>query len=284
MKIDCQWIEQNMEAFFCERLSVEENTQVLRHLETCTGCRDAVAELRSVDPLIKQLFRRELAVARAPRRLRWSALVPAAAVTLAALVAIVVALGPPPKVSVPLMSSQPSASAVIATNPPELPAIPKASTDAGQERAKPEPIAPEDAMRPATAQPPADTVNSRLEFVVTDPAGYSRTLHDYRGHILIFGVWSGKQPKTVAAVERIYQTFGPNTKLRILGVANQRQPKPSIATFPIVYNQGSTLLGVKESEFAVVSEDGTVGFRGSLLQDPNAVVASIRSVLSKINP
>jgi hypothetical protein len=109
-------------------------------------------------------------------------------------------------------------------------------------------------------------------------------LKDYLGHVLIFGVWTGKQPRTVANLERVYQTFGPNPKLRILGIANQRQQKPATATFPIVFNQGSRLLGANESEFFIVDGKGTVRARGSLLQDGNVVVASIRSALAKINP
>jgi hypothetical protein len=290
MNIDCQWIHNNLEAFFCERLTVEENSLALRHIESCETCRRAVDELRSVDPLIKQLFNNELMVARAPRRFRWSVPLGVAATGVAAIIAIVALRAPQQPVSPLQVSSLPSPAAV-ATTSPESPSIPKVSTIT-QDRTKPQPVAPDNTTAPAIrTSPPSkggEIVNDKNDaapgFLVTDPAGYSRTLNDYRGYTLIFSVWSGKQPETVSNMERLYQTFGPDTKLRILGVATQPQSKPKIATFPIVYNQGSTLLGAKEAEVLIVDKQGAVRGRGSLLGDPNAVISFIRSVLSKINP
>jgi hypothetical protein len=286
MNIDCRWIQDNLEAFFCERLSAEENALALRHIESCQRCRQSVDELRSVDPLIKNLFQQELAVARAPRRVRWSVPVGAAATAVAAIIAVAVFRTPQPVLPPPALSSIPAPAVVASTTP--APSVPKISNTAVQDRTKPQPVEPDNVATPAVrATPPkAGEISGNNaaapEFVVTDPAGYSRTLRDYRGYTLIFGIWTGKQPKTVANMERVYQTFGPNTKLRILGVANQRQAKPKIATFPIVYNQGSNLLGAKEGEYMIVDGQGTLRARGSLLQDPNAIIASIRTALAKV--
>ena len=181
------------------------------------------------------------------------------------------------------MTVNPVPPVVATSTEAPVPAVPKLSTSAPQERAKPQPAAPDPAIpNVANAVAPAAADDTRPDFLVTDAAGYSRTLKDYRGYILIFGVWNGKQPRTVASLERVYQTFGPNTKLRILGVANEHQLKPPTATFPIVYNQGSTLLGAKESEFLIVEAGGTVRARGSLLQDPDQVVATIQSALHRL--
>lgn len=286
MKNDCQWIETKLEGFFCENLSAEENRLVVQHLESCRACREEVDSVRSVDPLIKRLFQNDLAIARAPRRLRWSALVGATAAAVAAVIVVLVLRVPQPSAPVPMLSQAPPPS-VVATSHTEVSSTPKVSDPAIQDRAKPQPASPDDGVNsavPAASDSKASDKNLPVqEFVVTDPAGYSRTLRDYRGHILIFGIWNGKQPQTVATMEKIYEVFSPNTKLRILGVAKQRQKKPASATFPIAYNQGSALLGAKDAEFLVLDGEGNVRDRGSLLQDPSAAVERIRLILSKIN-
>ena len=288
MKIDCQWIENKLEAFFGEQLTAEEGRQFSNHLENCTACRQKVAELKSIDPLLQRFFQHELAVARAPRRVRWSALAGVTATAVAAVFAFVILLRPPqPLASVPLVSEVPSPGLVATGTPVEAPSTPKSGSSAPQDRAKPQPGEPDNVLNPVPATTPGAPATDKNgvapDFVVTDPAGYARTLHDYHGYILIFGVWNGRQPHTVSTMQKIYETFGPNTKLRIVGVALRRQQKPSSATFPIAFNQRSTLLGVKEGQFAVVSSDGTVALRGSLLDDPNSVVAGIRSALAKLN-
>ena len=286
MKNDCQWIETKLEGFFCEQLNAEENGLVLQHLESCRACRENVDALRSVDPLIKQLFQNELAIARAPRRLRWPALVGATAAAFASVIVVLVLRVPQPPAPVTMLSQAPP-PAVVATSQSEVTSIPKTVDPAAQDRAKPQPASPDDIVNsavPAASDSKASDKNLPVsEFVVTDPAGYSRTLRDYRGHILIFGVWNGKQPQTVATLQKIYEVFGPNAKLRILGVAKQRQKKPASATFPVAYNQGSALLGAKDAEFLVLDGEGNVRERGSLLQAPSAAVEKIRSILSKIN-
>ena len=290
MKIDCQWIENKLEAFFCEQLTAEEARQFSNHLESCAECRRKVAELKSIDPLIRRFFQHELAVARAPRRVRWSALAGVTATAVAAVFAFVILLHrPQPVPPVPLVSQAPSPGLVATSTPAEAPSpsTPKSGSSGPQDRAKPQPGEPDNLLKPGSAPTPeaasADKNASVPDFVVTDPAGYARTLHDYRGYTLIFGVWNGRQPHTVSTMQKIYETFGPNTKLRIVGVALRRQQKPTSASFPIAFNQRSNLLGVKEGQFAVVSGDGTVAFRGSLLDDPNSVVAAIRSALAKLN-
>src|SRR5215831_15140075 len=119
MNIDCQWIHNNLEAFFCERLTGEENSLALRHIESCENCRKTVDEIRSVDPLIKKLFRQELAAAHHPRRIRWSVPVGIAATAVAAVAAIVVMRTPQerPVVSPPIISSLPAPAAVTTAQP-----------------------------------------------------------------------------------------------------------------------------------------------------------------------
>jgi hypothetical protein len=119
--------------------------------------------------------------------------------------------------------------------------------------------------------------------MITDPAGYSRTLADYRGSVLIFGVLSPDQPQTVSNLQRLYEAFGKITKLRIVGVTLRRQAKLAGATFPMAYNQGSALLGATVSQFVVVDETGKVRSRGSLLDSAADVQNSVRSTLNELN-
>lgn len=72
MKVDCQWISTNLEAFFSDGLDAQQLQLASEHLKTCLSCRSEVQSLRDVDPLIKQLleFRmtKALAAAHAPKR------------------------------------------------------------------------------------------------------------------------------------------------------------------------------------------------------------------------
>ena len=72
MKVDCQWFNTNLEAFFCDSLDAQQLQLASEHLKTCLSCRSEVQALRDVDPLVKQLleFRmtKAIAGAHAPRR------------------------------------------------------------------------------------------------------------------------------------------------------------------------------------------------------------------------
>ena len=115
---------------------------------------------------------------------------------------------------------------------------------------------------------------------MTDPAGYSRTLADYRGYTLLIGVWSSNQPNSAANLERLYKTFGSNPKLRLIGVTNERQAKPANTTFPVLYNQGSRLLDAKEGDFVLVNSTGSILLRGSLKEDSGSLEKSLRAALA----
>src|SRR5262249_49594419 len=119
-------------------------------------------------------------------------------------------------------------------------------------------------------------------FMITDLSGYSRSLADFKGFVLIFGVLAPNQPQTVANLQRVYETFGKNTKLRIVGVSSRRQRQPAGATFTMAYNQGSTLLGASPSDIVIVDETGNVRFRGSLLEPSANVLNSVRSTLRQL--
>jgi len=243
----------------------------------CLPCRQKVEGLHRIDPLIKNLFQANLAIARMPRPRRSPALVGGVAAAAATAVILAVVFLTPQKVSGPL------ATPTMTSSAPEQPSIPKApDSPALIERAKPEDTA-KDLRRPPVVVSPATVPDKKTpEFLVTDPAGYSRTLTDYRNYVLVFGVWHPTQPRAVANLEKIYKALGTNTKLRIVGVADVRTPKPANTTFPLAYNQNSSLLGAKVGEFYVVDAKGTVRMRGSLLQDTNSLLKSLKATLSEL--
>jgi hypothetical protein len=276
MNVDCQWIDSNLEAFFCDQLNSEESRRARNHIAGCDRCRDLVGELKAVDPLVKKLFHHELAHARSPQR-RSPVLIGSVAAAVAALILVIVMQVPQFVTNDNAEGSQPIAAATTAIQEPALPKVPEtASTDR---------VKPDAAALDQRGQVPVRTVpipENAPDFLVTDPAGYSRNLKDFRDHVLIFGVWTSQRPQTVSSLQRVYQAFAPNTKLRILGVATQREAKPAAATFPITYNQGSKLFGAKTGELLIVDAGGVVRMRGSLEQDQTSLVNSIKSKLTEL--
>ena len=280
MNVDCRWFEEHLEAYFCDQISREEDRLARSHIETCPNCRQQVGSLYAVDPLIKRLFRHDLALARAPRRSR-AGRISGVAIGAAAVAIVVLAVMlrvPPPQAPVEDVL-QPVSSAPA----PEPSPIVKEPDTATSNRTKPEPAADN---APASVAPSRQTALAPDEnapaFEVIDAAGYSRTLEDYRGFVLVFGVWSSDRTQAIANLERIYRTFSANTRVRILGVSNERNMKPVNTTFPAVYNQGSRLLGAAPGELFVIDGSGTVRFRGSLMEDTDTLLKSIRSALEPL--
>lgn len=274
MNVDCKWIEDNGEALFCDGLTSEQDRLVRSHLESCFQCREKIADLKAIDPEIREVFKYDLAMARIPRPKRSPLLLGAAGTALAAAaILIAVNVQPPPA------ATQSVAPPSIAAAVPETAPVPKtAGSGTAGDRAKPEPsvsaqpgVSAADAALPTEANAP--------EFLVSDLAGYSRTLNDYRGYTLIFGIWSADQPQTAANLEHIYKAVGANTKLRVLGVSQKREAKPAGTTFPTAFNQGSSLLGAAAGQFVVVNGNGKTVLRGNLLDEPATILASIRTVL-----
>jgi hypothetical protein len=277
MNAECQWIDSNLEAYFCDALNSDENRRARNHIADCDRCRGMVAELNAVDPVVRGLFRHELARARSPQR-RSPALIGSVATALAALILVIVMQVPRfvtndnPQVNLPFASAT--------TAPLDEPAIPKVPEPVSTERMKPDAAAID--QRGQVPVRPIPVGENAPDFLVTDTAGYSRNLNDFRNHVLIFGVWTSQRPQTVSSLQRVYQAFSPNTKLRVLGVATQREAKPVTATFPITYNQGSKLFGAKTGELLIVDSSGVVRMRGTLEQDQTALVNSIKTKLTEL--
>ncbi len=263
MTVDCRWVENNLEALLCDRLSEEDSRQARAHIETCVPCRRQTQALNAIDPLIRGHFRRQLAIARTPRVVhkgRALGLSGAAAALVVLLLAVLVRAPYAPSGSTPAPAA--SSAAAIPQQTPKT----KQDDPSDIQRLAPEPApAPAPDRKPPQPLPPV-TADSP-ELLVSDQAGYSHGLTEYRGRTVLIGVWTPEQKESVVNLERLYKANSANPKFRLLGVASARQPKPVNTTFPIFYNQGSKLFGAAPGEFVLLDENGAVERRGSLVKD-----------------
>jgi len=272
MTVDCQWIENNLEALFCDSLNEEQTRLARAHIENCVACREETQTLNAIDPLIKQHFRRELAIARRPRAVNTRRVFGVSGATLALAAILLFAVMRAPLVTElrepPLPGqSQTAPTASIEPAPPIKNEIPGEDTG----RAKPIPGADRVAGQQSFVPPPAAVSPNAPDFMITDHAGYSHTADEYRGHVVVIGIWSDAQPEATGNLDWLYRTYAANTKLRFFGVSNRGQTKPANVTFPVVYNQGSKVFGAQPGDFVVLDENGSVELRGSLVKDFDSI-------------
>jgi hypothetical protein len=280
MKTDCQWFNSNLEAYFAEELPEDDARLANEHLQSCPSCSAQARELRDIDPLVKQVFRLRLAQAQtaipiaSPKRMTLA--LAGTGMVLALLIALVVNLRPSPQIETVAGADSPVTDPVVESK--ETPVDKSTALEIG--RAKPEPL---DASTSRVVQPApkvAATVTDSA-FAVIDDVGHEMTLENYRGKALLFGVWSSDQAGTAEGMERLYKALGGNPKLRILGVASKTNDKAK-GTFPVVFNHGSQLLGLRPGQFVLLDASGNKQATGSLLEDANTSVPEIKAHMSQL--
>jgi hypothetical protein len=268
MNIDCKWIDKNLEALCSGTLTQEDQERAQHHIENCGPCGKEVTALSSIDPLVKRYFEGELDRVRrgSPRIVAKGRLVALSSVALI-VACLLIAATLRTSHQNPAISTIPLAQTTNSRPPLEASPSVKNNDITGSEieRAKPLETAPD-----AAAQTPRVLTipNANApDFMVTDPAGYSRTLDDYRGHVFVLGILKEGQRDAASNLERLYKAFGTNPKFRFLAVSNERQLKPANTTFPIAYNHGSKLFGALPGDFVLLNEEGSTQLRGSLVKD-----------------
>ena len=258
--MDCEWIDKNIEAILSDDLSGDDSRLARGHISGCERCRKEVQSLIAIDPLIKKYFQAQLHRAMNPRpshgsavwrRRAWSG---ASVAILAAILFAIIPRNPQVDNSPSTIAVQPQVALIA---PVESPSVSKNEAVSEDERAKPSATTGDNAIFPSSEPAP-----DAPAFLVMDPAGYSRTLDDFRGFTTLIGFWSADQPEAIANLERLYKTFGRNAKFRLVGVSSQRGvQKPANTTFPLFHNQGSRALA-GPGEFVLLSETGEVRMRG----------------------
>src|SRR5262245_38369123 len=151
MTADCQWVEKNLEALFCDRLSEEEGHRLREHIESCVACGKEVQALNAVDPLIKSYFQRELRAAGRPAVVHKGRVLGVSSLAGAAAVAVLLLLArtpqpPPPAAPVAISESSAPVQAVVPAPPVKIDqfGLPVLALDEPVEvkRMKPEPALP----------------------------------------------------------------------------------------------------------------------------------------------
>ena len=257
---NCQWIDSKTEAFFADELQGEEFQRFQTHLASCDACRATVESLKGVDSLVRGVFQRRVAVAtmaaRANTRPRVFKIVLASMALTAAAVFIALATTYTQYVPAP----------PVALKPPPVPVLEEVKKEdveqsTNKNLSKPGDVAPAKAANDSHAD---KVPNDAPEFLIADTAGYTYNLETYRGRALLFGVISPSQKAAVTSLQQIYEAFGSNRGIRVLGIARHQDDSFDGATIPVFFNHGSKLMGMGDGQFLLVDASGKTRLQGSL--------------------
>jgi hypothetical protein len=275
MTTNCQWCQSKLEAYFSEELSQEDLGLFQSHLTSCSDCRREVQELKAIDPLVQQVLQRRLGQARLAgqwntRPRVWKVALAGSGIALAAVLGVgMLALRPeapaPPTAGTPTKIEEFAPSPVMNENPKE-----KTSATPDTGLLKPE----KGTTAPPAPQPELDLrPTNGPDFDIIDAAGEGSTLESFRGRVLLFGVVSSEQKEATSNLQELYRAFGSNPNVRIFGVANRREDKIEGATFPVLFNNASKLLGVQNGHFLIMDSAGSSKLKGSLANEADVTRA-----------
>jgi hypothetical protein len=276
MTDDCKLMESNLGDFLTDQVDLETKGRIEQHLDTCERCRNELAGYEEVDRRIGVYFDRQVAIAHAAGhpQIRVGRL--ATAVVVAGVAAVALVLWLPGSSDIPT-GGVPLAAEVSVPIDTVVDEIAKATDLPAPARAKPSTATPgED---PSAAATTTDAVSPGLIFSVTDTAGYSYALSDFRGSVLVMAVFNDQSPGT-AVFQQAYEALGSTQNLRFLGVTLSPKTQPDGVTFPVMLNRGSTLLDTPAGEYVVVTAEGNVHSRGAL--GTESLVSTIASTLREL--
>jgi len=259
---NCNWLNSKLESYFCDTLTNEELSLFQSHLASCDACKQQIESFHALDPMVRRVLHRRLALAQRAAQTDTRPRVLKLAFGMAGLAAVAVALvigmsffqqeiPAPPIVDIP-----PGAQSPIG---PE--AVKKETTEqSGSKLLKPE---DGDPVKPAP-QPELDVpLANGPEFSITDAQGYTKTLESFRGTVFLFGVISSEQQGATNNFQQIYETFQANRGIRMLAVARHREDDLN-TKIPLYFNNGSRLMGVEEAQYLLIDAAGKSSLKGSL--------------------
>jgi hypothetical protein len=266
--MNCQWFDSKLESYFCDGLAEEEKQVFQKHLASCEDCRLRVESLNAIDPLVRGVFHRRLALARMaaqsnpqPRLLKLG--VAAAGIAVAGLLIVM---------GVRFLEEPPIPAPPVAVQPPPVQEMPSELKKAPSPGSNPLVTKPNDG--PSVKLAPQPQLDSPLaggpDFSITNAAGYTETLETYRGKVLLFGVVSADEQAAIMNLQKIYDSFGSNSGIRVFAVARHREDQFKGVSFPVFFNNGSKLLGVQDGRFLLADKTGKSKLEGSLT-DPASV-------------
>jgi hypothetical protein len=279
---NCQWCQSKLETYFAEELNSEDLGLFETHLASCADCAAQVQELRAIDPVVRQVFQRRLATARAAAQWNtrprvWRLALAGSAVGLAAILGIGVLVNrQAPEQQIVKQEEKPAIEQPATIAP--LPESPKQKpSEAPEGRAKPG----DGKTVPPAPQPELDKrPTDGPDFAIIDSNGQSSTLDDYRGRVLLIGVISSDEKEAITNLQELYRDFGLNPKVRVRAVANHRIDKIEGANLPIWFNHSSKLMGVQNGQFLLMDAAGASKVKGSLSNA--ADVAKARAQLGQL--
>lgn len=264
MTQNCQWFDSKLDAYFEGKLAGAEFHSFEEHRNGCSDCQRRVAELDAqltqVEPVLREVLRYRLAQSQRAatwnyRSRVWRLALVGSGVAVAGVLSAALLFkeaAPPP----PIAAQPPTLEEPVAAPPVKTDKVENAGT---VQRAKPD----EKPELGSAATPKAgDVTADGPEFAIIDAAGYSASLETYRGKVLLFAVVSPEEREAVRNLQSLYNEFGANPGVRVLGVATHRDT--ALAGFPVFYNQGSKLLGVEKGQFLLADGAGRIVLRGTL--------------------
>jgi hypothetical protein len=273
---NCDRFRSKLEAYFCDTLADEDLRFGQTHLEACAECSREVESLKSVDPLVRAVLQRRHMLARMAARANTRPRVLKLGLAAVGLAVAVFGLS----VGTVLLRETPPPPVVVHPLPP-VPVDTDVRKDAVDQEI-PGLLKPKDG-KPAEPAPQPYLDSAQVDgpdFAITDAAGYTRTLENYRGRVVLFGVLSPEQKAAVSNLQQIYDDFGSNPGIRVFAVARRREDKLNSATLPTHFNNGSKLLGVQEGQFLLIDAAGKTRLEGSLTD--SASLARIKGQLAQL--
>ena len=258
MSKDCQWVESRLMDFLSDSADLDVRTRIDSHLETCHTCRNEVEGYGEIDKRVRAYFDHQLALAEGGGRLSFRPMRLAGAFAGVGVVAIALWMGMgTSELELPPALEEATLAATAVDD-----SVLKALEETDVLRAKPEESTaiPDQDLR--TAEPNAVAAPSpdvTGDLYVTDAVGYSQTLADYSGSILVLGVFDETGH---FAFEEAHAAYGTDARFSFVGVSLNPNTLPETITFPLMSNRGSSLLGTPAGAFTIVGPDGAIHRRG----------------------